>query len=116
MKDVLWIGSSRDDLKKFPVDVRHKVGFALYRAQEGGKHSNAKPLQGFGSAGVLEIVEDFDGDTYRAVYTVKFARAIYVLHAFQKKSKRRSRTTREDMALIRSRLRWAEELEARRKE
>ena len=112
----MWIGSSRDDLRKFPAQVRHEIGFALYRAQEGAKHSNAKPLQGFGGAGVLEVVEDFDGDTYRAVYTVKLAKAVYVLHAFQKKSKKRGQTTKQDVALIRIRLRWAEELEARRKE
>lgn len=112
----MWIGSSRDYLKELPAEVRHEIGFALYRAQEGAKHPNAKPLQGFGGAGVLEVVEDFDGDTYRAVYTVKLASAIYVLHAFQKKSKTRGQTTKQDMALIRSRLRWAEELEARRKE
>ena len=116
MKDVVWIGSSRDDLRAFPAEVRSGIGFALYRAQEGAKHPNAKPLQGFGGAGVLEIVEDFDGDTYRAVYTLKLASAVYVLHAFQKKSRRRAQTTRQDMALIRQRLRWAEELEARRKE
>jgi len=112
----VWVGSSRDDLKEFPAEVRHEIGFALYRAQEGYKHQSAKSLQGFGGAGVLEIVDDYDGDTYRAVYTVKFSSAIYVVHAFQKKSKRRGRTTKHDIALIRSRLRWAEELEARRKE
>lgn len=85
----MWIGSSRDDLKEFPAEVRHEIGFALYRAQEGAKHPNAKPLQGFGGAGVLEVVEDFDGDTYRAVYTVKLASAYLRLHAFQKKSKTR---------------------------
>lgn len=115
MKDVVWVGSSRDDLKGFPAEVRHEIGFALYRAQEGAKHPNAKPLQGFGSAGV-EVIEDFEADTYRAVYTVTLTSVIYVLHAFQKKSKKRGRTTKQDMALIRSRLHWAADLEARRGE
>lgn len=108
----MWIGSSRQDLREFPSQVRQDIGFALYRAQEGAKHPRAKPLQGFGGAGVLEIVDDFDGDPYRAVYTVKLARAVYVLHAFQKKSKKSAKTTKQDIALIRARLRWAEELEA----
>ena len=112
----MWIGSSRQDLKEFPSEVRQDIGFALYRAQEGAKHPSAKPLRGFGGAGVLEVVEDFDGDTYRAVYTVKLPSAVYVLHAFQKKSKKRAETTKQDIALIRARLRWAEELEAQRKE
>lgn len=115
MRDLLWIGSSRADLREFPSEVRHEIGFALYRAQEGARHADAKPLQGFGGAGVLEVVEDFDGDTYRAVYTVRLASAVYVLHAFQKKSKKKGQTTKQDIALIRGRLRWAEELEARRR-
>jgi phage-related protein len=104
--------------RSYEVSARSPAGdrFALYRAQEGAKHPNAKPLQGFGGAGVLELVEDFDGDAYRAVYTVKFVSAIYVLHAFQKKSKRGRQTTKQDMALIRNRLRWAEALEADRKD
>jgi phage-related protein len=88
VKPVRWVGSSRDDLRKFPEDVKDEVGFALFTAQLGGKHPAAKPMKGFGSAGVIEIVEDHDGDTYRAVYTVKLAGTVYVLHAFQKKSTR----------------------------
>lgn len=72
LKPVEWIGSSRDDLREFPEDVQQIMGFALYRAQLGKKHPDAKSLKGFKGAGVLEIVENFDGDTYRAVYTVKF--------------------------------------------
>ncbi len=90
MKSLFWVGSSRSDLREFPEEVRHAVGYALHVAQQGQKHPNAKPLKGFSGAGVLEVVEDFDGDTYRAVYTVRFASGIYVLHAFQKKGPTRS--------------------------
>ncbi len=85
LKPLEWISSSRNDLREFPEDVQQSIGFALYRAQLGSKHPDAKPLKGFKGSGVLEVVEDFDGDTYRAVYTVKFEGVVYVLHAFQKK-------------------------------
>src|SRR5436305_1598005 len=88
LKHLLWVGSSKKDLKAFPAEVRSAFGFVLYQAQLGLKSLSAKPLSGFGGASVLEIVDDFQTDTYRAVYTVKFADAVYVLHAFQKKSKR----------------------------
>ena len=88
-KPVRWIGSSRDDLRILPEPVKRRVGGALWDAQIGGKAPFAKPLKGFGGASVLEIVDDYDGNTYRAVYTVRFARAVYVFHVFQKKSKRR---------------------------
>src|ERR1700683_253057 len=87
-KSVRWVGTSKDDLRGFPREVRLRVGSALWEAQIGRKASYARPMKGFGSAGVLEIVDDFDGNTFRAVYTVRFAMAVYVLHAFQKKSKR----------------------------
>jgi phage-related protein len=87
IKPVTWIGSARADLSSFPEEVKDAVGYALYVAQMGGKHRDAKPLRGFGSAGTLEIVENHAGDTYRVVYTVRLAGRIYVLHAFQKKSK-----------------------------
>lgn len=90
-----------------PPDVVDIFGYALYLAQNGGKHAQAKPLKGFGSAGVLEIVEDHDGDTYRAVYTVRFTDAIYVLDCFQKKSHRDGATPKPDMDLIRDRLKLA---------
>ncbi len=86
----VFVGSSLEDLKAFPREVQRVVGFALRAAQEGGKYPDAKPMKGFKGAGVLEIVEDYDGDGYRAVYTVRFSNAVYVLHAFQKKSKRGS--------------------------
>lgn len=91
-----------------PDQVQQVFGFALYQAQIGQLHLNAKPLQGFGSAGVVEIVEDWRGDAYRAVYTVRYARAIYVLHCFQKKSKRGIETPKPELELIRKRLKEAE--------
>jgi phage-related protein len=108
-RPVRWIGSSRDDLRGFPEPVRLRVGGALWEAQIGRKASWAKPLKGFGGAGVLEIVDDHDGETYRAVYTVRFAGVVYVLHAFQKKSKRGIATPQHEIALIQQRLRRAEE-------
>jgi len=108
-KPLLWIGSSKKDLQAFPEDVQDVVGYALHLAQEGGKHPSAKPFTEFGGAGVLEIVDDFDGDTYRAAYTVKFSGVVYVLHAFQKKSKSGIATPKPDMDRIRTRLKAAEE-------
>jgi len=108
-KPVQWVGSSLDDVRAFPKSVRTTIGQALFDAQTGGKHPDSKPLKGFGGAGVLEIVESFDGDAYRAVYTVKFAGLVYVLHAFQKKSKSGIRTAPADIATIRRRLKTAEQ-------
>ncbi|MDX2142817.1 MAG: type II toxin-antitoxin system RelE/ParE family toxin [Rhodospirillaceae bacterium] len=110
MKPLEWIGRSHEDLKEFPAEVQRDIGFALYFAQVGDKHPTAKPLKGFGGAGVLEVVEDFDGDTYRAVYTVRFADAVYVLHVFQKKAKKGIATPRHELDLIRRRLRIAEQM------
>ncbi len=107
-KPAMWVGSSREDLRAFPELVQKEVGFALWFAQIGDKHPHAKPLRGFGGGGVLEIIEDADGNTYRAVYTVKFADFVYVLHCFQKKSKRGAKTPKPDVDLIKSRLRVAE--------
>jgi phage-related protein len=108
-KPVEWMASSRDDLREFPQDVRRVMGQAIDDAEHGGEHPSAKALKGFGGRGVLEIVDDFDGDTYRAVYTVKFADVIYVLHAFQKKSKKGIATPQRDIDLIKARLKRAEE-------
>jgi phage-related protein len=108
-KPVRWVGSSKEDLSGFPEDVRRRVGGALWEAQIGGKAPYAKPLKGFGGAGVLEIVDDFDGDTFRAVYTVRFAEVVYVLHAFQKKSKRGIATPKAELDLIEQRLKRARE-------
>src|SRR5690349_25176764 len=87
-KNVEWCGTSLKEVRKFPDEVRDVIGYGIFLAQTGRKHPNAKPLAGFGGAGVLEIIDDFDGDTYRCVYTVRFSDAVYVLHAFQKKSKK----------------------------
>lgn len=108
-KLVRWIGSSKEDLSAFPDDVKRRVGRALWDAQIGLKAPFARPLKGFGGAGVLEIVDDFDGDTYRAVYTVQFAEAVYVLHAFQKKSRKGIATPKSDIDLIKRRLARAKE-------
>jgi phage-related protein len=108
VKPVSWIGSSYKDFREFPDPVQDSMGFALYQAQIGLKHGSAKPLKGFGGAGVIEIVADHVGDTFRAVYTVKFATAVYVLHAFQKKSKSGIKTPIEDIELIQRRLKAAE--------
>ncbi len=109
IRPVVWMGSAKRDLRAFPEEVKDSMGFALYVAQQGGKHANAKPLRGFGGAGVLEIVEDHGGDTYRAVYTVRLAGRVYVLHAFQKKSKTGIETPKAENNLIKSRLKRAEE-------
>jgi phage-related protein len=108
-KPVRWVGGSLENLRAFPEAVRQRVGGALWEAQLGRKAPYAKPLRGFGGAGVLEVVDDFDGDTYRAVYTVRFAGVVYVLHAFQKKSKRGLATPRGELNLIERRLRRARE-------
>jgi phage-related protein len=106
-KIVKWVASSQKDLLSFPRDVQAEVGAAIAVAQRGAKSLKAKPLKGIG-AGVLEIVDDYDGDTYRAVYTVRFADAIYVLHCFQKKSTSGIKTPKPDVNLIKTRLKWVE--------
>jgi phage-related protein len=106
-KPLYWIGSSLKDITRFPVKVQRSVGFALSAAQYGGKHPAAKPWKGEGP-GVLEVVKDYDGDTYRAIYTVRFANANYVLHAFQKKSPHGIETRQSDIALVRERLKVAQ--------
>jgi phage-related protein len=108
-KHVLWVGSSKKDLMAMPDEVKSAFGFALYLAQQGKKHQNAKPLKGFSGAGVLKVIEDNLGDTFRAVYTVKIAENIYVLHCFQKKSKRGIETPKQDIDLIRDRLKMAQD-------
>ena len=102
------MASSKKDLKNLPEEVQDIFGYALHQAQEGKKHGQAKPLRGFGGAGLLEVVEDFKSNTYRAVYTVRFGRAVYVLHCFQKKSVFGSETPKPDIDLIRERLKAAE--------
>jgi phage-related protein len=104
MKPVYWVGSSLNDLRALPDEVQSEIGHALYLAQAGGRHPDAKPLKGFSGAGVLEVVENYHGEAYRAVYTVKLANAIYVLHVFHKKSKQGIATPQADIDLIRRRL------------
>ncbi|MGI8856335.1 MAG: type II toxin-antitoxin system RelE/ParE family toxin [Thermomicrobiales bacterium] len=114
LRPIHWVGSSKDDLRAFPDDVQDVMGYALELAQRGTKHPDAKPLKGFGGASVLEIIDDYDGDTYRTMYTVRLRSGIYVLHAFQKKSKRGSEMSRHESDLIRARLRAAVEQDALR--
>ena len=108
MKPVIWIGSSRRDLREMPQQVRRDIGQALYTAQQGATDPAAKPLKGFGGARVMEIVERYRTDAYRAVYTAHFDNAVYVLHVFQKKSKSGIATPRHEIELIRKRLAEAE--------
>lgn len=107
LRPLLWVVSSKRDYGDFPADVQRNFGFELYLVQTGQHPPSAKPLKGLG-AGIVELIEDLEGDTYRAVYTVRFHEAVYVLHAFKKKSKRGSETPRRDIELIRRRLRDAE--------
>ena len=102
-----WVGSSKKDFLSFPARVQDEMGNALGLAQFGGKHPSAKPWKGQG-AGVFEIVEDHDGDTYRAIYTVRFREAVYVLHAFQKKSSTGIRTAQLDVEMVERRLKAAQ--------
>jgi phage-related protein len=113
VRPLLWIASSKRDYRKFPSPVQDDLGFELFLAQTGQHPPSAKPLKGLGS-GVVELVEDFDGDTYRAVYTVRFGDAVYVLHAFKKKSKRGNKTPQSDIDLVRRRLKDAEQDHAER--
>lgn len=112
-KPVVWVGASLQDLRSFPREAQRTLGYALRFAQQGGKHPDAKPLKGFGGAGVLEVVVDYDGDTYRLVYTVRLQERIYVLHAFQKKARQGISTPKHEIDLIRSRLKQAEEIHRR---
>ena len=110
IRPLYWVGSSKRDLLALPEDVVDVFGYALYLAQIGKKHEQARPLKGFGSAGVLEVVEDWEGNTYRAVYTVRFMCGVFVLHVFQKKAKRGIATPKVDLDLIRDRLKAAEQV------
>lgn len=106
-RPLLWVASSKKDLLAMPEPAIRAIGTALGVAQYGGKHPSAKPWKGEGP-GVLEVVEDFDGDTFRAIYTVRFAKAVYVLHCFQKKSPSGIRTAKPDIDLVRQRLKAAQ--------
>ena len=109
MKPLRWIASSKDDLSAMPREVRRVVGYALYVAQQGDKAADAKVLTGFAGAGVIEVIARHDGDTFRAVYTVRFAGVVYVLHAFQKKSPRGVKTAQIDVELVERRLKIAQQ-------
>ena len=109
-RPVVWVGSSRKDLREFPDSVQDYIGYELFVAQQGGKHRDAKPLTGFGGASVVEVIKDYRGDTFRAVYTLRYAGAVYLLHAFQKKSKTGRQTPRGDIELVKQRLREAERI------
>jgi phage-related protein len=115
MKPAEFVASSLDDISAMPDQVKRVFGFAIRMAQRGEKHPDAKPLKGFGGAGVLEVVEDYDGDTYRAIYTVKFAGMVYVLDVFQKKSKQGNKTAKHDIDRIKARLKLAEADYAKRR-
>jgi phage-related protein len=107
---VIWIGTSLRDSRALPKAVRGRMGYAVYVARCGGKHRDARPMRGFGGAGVVEVVADHRGDTFRSVYTVRFAEAVFVLHVFQKKSKTGIATPKTEIEMIRSRLQEAEKL------
>src|SRR5271163_3600604 len=107
VRPLYWIASSKRDYRGFPRQVQDRFGFQLYLARIGQHPPSAKPLKGLGS-GIVELVDDFDGDTYRAVYTVRFGDAVYVLHAFKKKSKRGIKTPQSEIDLVKRRLRDAE--------
>lgn len=108
IKPLVWIAGSHKDLMAMPKDVIHAFGYGLHRAQIGKQHTSAKVLKGFDGAGVVELVENDAAGTYRAVYTVRLGHRVYVLHCFQKKSKQGIQTPKEDIRLIRSRLKLAE--------
>ena len=108
LKPLMWVAGSKRDLLAMPDEMQDVFGYALHLAQAGLKHDQAKPLRGQGSAGVLEVVEDWQGDTYRAVYTVKFSAAVYVLHCFQKKATKGIATPKPDLDLIAARLKAAD--------
>jgi phage-related protein len=116
IRPLIWVASSKKDLLDCPEDVQQVFGYALHQAQESGKHEHAKSLKGFGSAGVLEVVEDDAAGTFRAVYTVKLETAVYVLHVFQKESKHGIATPQADINLIKQRLKAARELDRERRE
>ena len=113
LRPLLWVASSKRDSREFPPRVQDDLGFELYLAQTGQHPQSAKLLKGLGS-GTVELVDDFDGDTYRAVYTVRFGDAVYVLHTFKKKSKRGFKTPQGDIDLVKRRLKDAEHDHAQR--
>ena len=116
LKRLRWVGRSKEELDAFPGPARREVGYALYLAQIGMKATKAKPLRGFGGAGVLEVLADHDGNAYRAVYTIKFPEAVYLLHAFQKKSKTGIATPKQNLEIVKQRLKQVVEQRQQRQE
>lgn len=110
MKELIWIASSKKDLLKLPKGVIDFMGYALYLAQMGDRHKSTKSLKGFGDSSVIEILENDSHGTYRVVYTLKISEVVFVLHSFQKKSKQGIKTSKEDIDLIKSRIKLAEEI------
>ena len=108
LKTVIWIGASKKELLEFPEEVIDEVGYILYRVQNNQNHPNVKSLKGFN--GVFEIVSDYQTDTYRTVYAIKLSNAIFILHAFQKKSKSGIKTPKQNVNLIKERLKKAQEI------
>jgi phage-related protein len=113
IKPIVWVGPSNGEFLSLPKAVIREFGHGLYLAQKGDKADFAKPLKGFGNAGVLELRDNHDGETYRAMYTVQFAGTVYVLAAFHKKSKRGIALPKHEQALIQSRLKLAREIHRR---
>ncbi len=113
-RPIVWLGSCRRDLRSFPREVRREIGLALYAAQQGDTDPAAKPMKGFCGASVLEIITDFRGDTWRAVYTIRFREAVYIVHVFLKKSKRGIATPKREIEVIKRRLAEAERLHRER--
>lgn len=110
VRQIVYLGSSQKDLRKLPLEIQELFAYALEIALKGGRHEDAKPLKGFHGCSVIEVVGDHRGDTFREVYTVRFKEVVYVLHVFQKKSKKGITTSKEDVTLINQRLKWAEAL------
>jgi phage-related protein len=113
-RESIWVGSSLRDMREFPEEARQVMGFALCLAQAGGKHPSVSPLRAFGGASVLEVRDDYRGDTYRGIFTERFADAVYVLHALKKRAKRGRATPQRDIDLVRSRSAQAANLSAQR--
>ena len=110
LKPLIWVGSSKDDLLEFSEEIRSSVGYALYLAQKGERYVHSKVLKGFGGAGVIEIIERDESGTFRVVYTIKMPKIVFVLHAFQKKSKHGIKTPKQEIDLIKKRLKEAQEI------
>lgn len=110
LKELIWVGSSKKDLMSLPEDIEDAFGYGLFNAQKGKLPKNSKSLKGFGNAGIVEIIESDAAGTYRAVYTITMPEIVFVLHVFQKKSKEGIKTPKQDIELIKNRLKQAQEV------